>query len=334
MSSRRQSTIISLLITLVLVITDVTVKTCSTISPFSSCKLDPNQWDRIEKDLYLGKGWMSAAFVHIRRKHEDGLTTDDKVVLEIKVGRSNPAQGTKASKEWESRTGGIWLRRSSKRHESDSNAAVTAVDILFGPDAAEPRMGWKIQDLPLLLDHPSKGLEAYISVRHGVPADPKKPVLRIRKDGKFKILQVSDMHLSTGVGHCRDPHPISPDAHCEADPRTLEFVGKMLDEEKPDLVVLSGDQVNGESSPDVQTTIYKFAELFVHRGIPYAAIFGNHDDEGPRPLTRSASMHILEALPLSLSEFGPTAVSGVGNYYLEILTHGHSSHVCRYVIHA
>jgi predicted MPP superfamily phosphohydrolase len=117
---------------------------------------------------------------------------------------------------------------------------------------------------------------------------------------------------------------------CEADPRTLEFVERLLDEEKPDMVVFSGDQVNGEISvqvtlivvvskdgcvrnlavdqklyrlvqctlcvwgsekpdmvvfsgdqvngetaPDAQSALYKSVKLLVDRKIPYAAIFGN-----------------------------------------------------------
>lgn len=57
--------------------------------------------------------------------------------------------------------------------------------------------------------------------------------------------------------------------------------------------------------------------------IPYACIFGNHDDEGT--LSRAAQMQLIESLPHSLSEAGPTTVDGVGNYVVEVLAHG-SSH--------
>ena len=67
-------------------------------------------------------------------------------------------------------------------------------------------------------------------------------------------MQAADLHLSTGTGHCRDEQPVGYNGgKCEADPRTLEFVGKLLDEEKPDLVILSGDQINGETAPDAQS---------------------------------------------------------------------------------
>jgi len=101
-------------------------------------------------------------------------------------------------------------------------------------------------------------------------------------------------------------------------------VGKLLDEEKPDLVVLSGDQVNGDTAPDAQSAIFKYSELFIRRQIPFATIFGNHDDEGTLP--RAGQMALLETLPYSLSEAGPEELDGVGNYVVEVLAHGTSKH--------
>ncbi len=126
--------------------------------------------------------------------------------------------------------------------------------MLFGADAVEPRLNWEIKDTPLLLDTAGENLEARLSVRKGPPGKHEKPVPRVRKDGKFKVMQVSDLHLSTGFGSCRDAEPPGHNGgRCDADVRTLEFVGKLLDQEKPDLVVLGGDQVNGDSSPDAQS---------------------------------------------------------------------------------
>jgi DNA repair exonuclease SbcCD nuclease subunit len=104
----------------------------------------------------------------------------------------------------------------------------------------------------------------------------------------------------------------------------LEFVERLLDEEKPDMVVFSGDQVNGETAPDAQSALFKSVKLLVDRKIPYAAIFGNHDDEGD--LTRAQLMTIYEDLPYSLSAAGPEDIDGVGNYIVEILDRGKSTH--------
>ncbi|KAF2201099.1 Metallo-dependent phosphatase [Delitschia confertaspora ATCC 74209] len=311
-----------------LVITDITVQTCSSINPLSVCKLDQDKWHRIEKDLYLNTGWLSKAYVHIKRKREEELTDDDKVILDIRTGKLDPATGEKAqqAEKWESRPAGIWLKRSAKRHASDSKKVVSSVDVLFGADAVEPRPGWEIaKPNPLLLETGGEVKEARLTFRRGAPHKVERPTPRIRADGKFKIIQISDLHLSTGLGLCREPEPKGHNGgRCDADPRTLEFVERVLDDEKPDMVVLSGDQVNGETARDAQTALFKIAHVLIERKIPYAAIFGNHDDEGS--LSRAAMMSLLQSLPYSLSEPGPNTIEGVGNYFVEIAAHGASKH--------
>jgi hypothetical protein len=240
-----------------LVITDLTVQTCSSLNPLSKCMLDQKKWHRVEKDLYLGTGWVSKGYVHIKRKREEELAPDDTVIVDVRIGKLDPATGEKAqaSEKWESRPAGVWIKRSLRRHASDSKKAVTAVDILFGADAVEPRPGWElVKNGALHLETGKHSQDPRISIRRGAPPKLEKPVPKIRKDGKFKIMQISDLHLSTGLGVCRDSEPKGANGgHCDADPRTLEFVERVLDEEKPDLVVLSGDQVNGGTAPDVQS---------------------------------------------------------------------------------
>ena len=127
-----------------LVLTDITITTCTSVNPFSSCQLDPNVWHRIEKDLYLGNGVLSSAFLHVRRMREEDLTADDRVVVDVTVGRLNPSAAEKAreGEQWESRPMGLWVKRSARRHASDSKDAVTGIDLLFGEDAVEARDGW------------------------------------------------------------------------------------------------------------------------------------------------------------------------------------------------
>jgi Calcineurin-like phosphoesterase len=223
------------------------------VNVFSSCKVEGDNWHRIEKDLYLGSAYFSSAYVDIQSKKEEELKPDDKVILDITVGRLDPSTGKngEGDERWESKPEGIWVKRSAKRHASDEKTAVTGVDVLFGPDAVDPREGWKIKDTPLLLGS-GEAHQARLSIRRGTHSAPEKPIPRIGENGRFKILQVADLHLSTGVGECRDAMP-EDGRKCEADLRTLDFIGKMLDEEKPDLVVLSGDQVNGDTAKDAQT---------------------------------------------------------------------------------
>jgi metallophosphoesterase superfamily enzyme len=111
--------------------------------------------------------------------------------------------------------------------------------------------------------------------------------LRVNDDGKFKIVQISDTHMVTGVGICKD----AIDAHgmdlpeSEADPLTVDFIGKILDAEKPDLVILTGDQLHHDI-PDSQSALFKVVAPIIERSIPFAAVFGNHDSEGEYALSR------------------------------------------------
>lgn len=74
----------------------------------------------------------------------------------------------------------------------------------------------------------------------------------------------------------------------------------------------------------LEQAVYKFADLFIKREIPFATIYGNHDDEGP--LSRLATMSLTQALPFSLSEPGPENIDGVGNYYVEVFAPKSSKH--------
>jgi hypothetical protein len=127
-----------------LVVTDITVNICN----MGNCKLPADKWHRIEKDLYLKSGWFSKAYVHIQRKKEEELTNEDRVVIDVRVSRLDPSKGEKGdeAEKWESRPGGIWLKRSGGRHVSDTNKAVTSVDVLFGVDAVDPRLNWEIRE--------------------------------------------------------------------------------------------------------------------------------------------------------------------------------------------
>lgn len=63
--------------------------------------------------------------------------------------------------------------------------------------------------------------------------------LRFREDGQFKILQVADMHYADGLSTpCEDVLP-SQRRGC-SDLNTTAFVRRMIDAEKPDLVVFTG----------------------------------------------------------------------------------------------
>lgn len=200
-----------------------------------------------------------------------------------------------------------------------------------------PIASWKkISDFPLVIDTDSSDgalrdlsnykninyhkfdYEMYVYAKQNVPDELPKIKLKPHSDGSFKILQLADLHLSTGYGNCEDVFPeIDYDVkNCLADVLTLDLVEKVLDIENPDLVIFSGDQVYGKHSYDTESTIYKMVDVLIKRRIPYAVVFGNHDDE--ENISREEQMSIFENLPYSLSTTGPEDIDGVGNYVLSI----------------
>lgn len=127
-------------------------------------------------------------------------------------------------------------------------------------------------------------------------------------------MQVADLHFSVNQGVCRD---VTIDPCTNADNMSLTLLDSVLDQEKPDLVVFTGDQLNGQgTSWDAKSVLAKFAKSVTDRQIPWAAVFGNHDDEDGD--TRSEQIRYMQGLPYNLVQAGPKDIHGVGNYVLKV----------------
>jgi hypothetical protein len=292
----------------------VDVKAMSCLGKFS-CSI--SGYTRIPKDLYTTAAAEGEHYYLFMKRAP--ISQAGEVVLDVFVGQDSPAQ--KGAGTWLAVKGtNIWLL---KGRFDESAEHVGAVTVLFGPDAVDPRPDWTLHAAPLILDNGSH-LSARLTVQKTFDDPDKKTyyvrpaTVPVRQDGKFKILQVADLHFSTGPGECKDSYPSDEygDLNCAADKLTLEFVDKVLNQESPDMVVLSGDQVFGSSAPDAETAYLKAVAPFVSRGIPYAVILGNHDHQGS--LSRSELMDLLESLPYSLANSGPREVAGQGNYVVEV----------------
>lgn len=149
---------------------------------------------------------------------------------------------------------------------------------------------------------------------NGPLGPPRAPPLHFSKDGKFRILQVADLHFSVSPGTCRDT-TISP---CDrSDNLTSTLLAKVVDAERPDLIVFTGDQLNGQGTTwDAKSVLAKFAKVVTQRQIPWAAVFGNHDEEDGD--VKLAQLRYMQGLPYSLIQEGPSDIHGVGNYVLKV----------------
>lgn len=200
----------------------------------------------------------------------------------------------------------------------------TDINFIFSSLQTNPTPGWEqVSKFPLVIhksDFYTNGTDTnlidfkstnYHSLDHQVYLHAKKGgsdktnVSLKPKNGKFKVAQVADLHLLTGFGKCMDPFPELdyPVENCLADRDTMSFVDELLEMEKPDLVILTGDQVFGPYTYDTETALFKAVEPMVKREIPYAAILGNHDHEGS--LTKSEIMELFEKFEYSLTKSTP-----------------------------
>lgn len=121
--------------------------------------------------------------------------------------------------------------------------------------------------------------------------------LKFNQDRKFKIVQFTDIHWIYG-------NPASDKAG--------ERMAEVLDAEKPDLVIFTGDVVFDKPAGKA---LDKALEPVVERGIPFAVTWGNHDDE--HDLTRAElSAHIASKSGNLTST--TEGISGQTNYTLTI----------------
>jgi len=128
------------------------------------------------------------------------------------------------------------------------------------------------------------------------------PPLRFGTDRTFRIVQATDLHWRKG--NCRDR-------------KMLRVLSGALDAERPDLVVITGDTLDSSKCAEPARGWRSVSVPMVRRRIPWAAVFGNHDDEGP--MGRAEQMTVQQSLPHCLSQPGPTELPGVSNYVLPIL---------------
>ena len=124
------------------------------------------------------------------------------------------------------------------------------------------------------------------------------------KDGKFRILVFADPQ--------DDLNP------CE---ETLDLMYASIEAAKPDLVVFTGDNIHGPSpvlygsKKRVEKAIRQIMEPVTSQNIPFAIVYGNHDDEGK--VSKQFQMAVYNSMPGCLASEGE-AMTGCGNYNLPI----------------
>lgn len=125
-----------------------------------------------------------------------------------------------------------------------------------------------------------------------------RDALRFGKDGKFKIVQFTDIHYQPG-------NPASEEA--------ITCMRAVLDAERPDLVIYTGDLAYAAPGREA---VLKAVEPAVEGGIPFAVTWGNHDDEFGD--SREELFSVVAGLPGNLTDT-VAGLTGVTNFILPVL---------------
>lgn len=125
--------------------------------------------------------------------------------------------------------------------------------------------------------------------------------LRFNKDGKFRILILTDAHHAPGTGM-----------------ETVRAIGSLIDRAHPDFVFLNGDNIAGHATKrNCIEMISQIVTPMEERGIPWAHVYGNHDKTWR--FSKEYQQSLYESYHLCMSESGVLDIPGVGNYFLPVL---------------
>ncbi len=124
--------------------------------------------------------------------------------------------------------------------------------------------------------------------------------LKFDEKGEFTLIQITDIQENTEVHET-----------------TLALISKAMNKYDPDMVVMTGDNVeSGMDESEFKTAVGQFMAPIINSGVRYAITFGNHDDEDRSIVNtawdrQSQYNHYVSMSPLAI-DFDENSLSGVG----------------------
>jgi hypothetical protein len=145
-----------------------------------------------------------------------------------------------------------------------------------------------------------------------VPYEDENGYWTFTTDKDFKVVQFSDIHIGAGwMCHGKDL-------------KALNAVAAMVTEEKPDLVIVTGDIAYPippqAGTSDNLTEAKLFATLMENLGVYWTVTFGNHDTEAYSKYDRAqiADFYENSGFKYCLFKSGPDDIDGYGNNVINI----------------
>lgn len=131
------------------------------------------------------------------------------------------------------------------------------------------------------------------------PAEEAK--LQFNEDGIFKIMNISDIQDGKKLMSI-----------------TEDFMKAAIEAENPDLIILTGDNIAGNTLKEskTETAIRAVMDVLDPYGIPVAIVFGNHDQESG--MSKEDQMAIYNQYSCSISYDDGEALWGCGTYNIPV----------------
>lgn len=131
-------------------------------------------------------------------------------------------------------------------------------------------------------------------------------IAKFNEDGSidnsdFKILSTTDMHT---------------DEDYDLNDKTYDRLFKQIRDNKPDLVILTGDCIQSKYQ---QIDAIQFAQMMEEIGVYWVYVFGNHEAREEKEYHKYLLFKSLVDFPHCLSKFGNPDLFGYGNFIINIM---------------
>ncbi|MCQ2461860.1 MAG: metallophosphoesterase [Clostridia bacterium] len=155
--------------------------------------------------------------------------------------------------------------------------------------------------LPHKLNYNIKDIEGVGSTVEVVSKDTDEITIKKNGDGEFKVVLFTDMHL---------------DGKNKTSYTTVDYFVKNIQREKPDLVLLAGDNVTSAFN---KKRTKQLAEIFEKLGVYWGGVLGNHEGDNGFSYARDKMVDTFSSYDHCLMLRGQEDIWGDCNYCINIL---------------
>lgn len=134
-----------------------------------------------------------------------------------------------------------------------------------------------------------------------ISEDDDSVTIKKNSDGDFRVLMFTDTHIKGDK---------------TLDNMTVSYLVKNISEQKPDLVILGGDNVTYGFNKKRNVQL---AELFEQLGVYWTTVLGNHEGDGFLSYDRENVIKLFSSYDHCLVKEGKADVDGYGNSTVNIL---------------